>query len=217
MSSKLPGADAGSRTHRVSATASSASVADTCTFTAAVYQPSLPVGLDGVSVIELVGAVVSTGGGGAQLSVVHVTLSVPSRAIDWLLLFTPAARYVIEPVPSPVVEELTVTIDKTRPSADTLLLIVLLESEPQLDGSVNVASAPSEAESPAPLVDRMLMETLEPFLKTFVDPALPLRLIAMSTFFCVAWSQPTVPNGRLLFSVTGVTPSPSMIVLSAYA
>ena len=106
--------------------------------------------------------------------------------------------------------ELTVTIEVTA------LLKVLLDSVPQFAGIVIVPGAATEALRPAPVTDCTDTVTVEPSLKTLVEPALPLREIATRADFDVAVAQLTAPK-LMFWLATGVRPSPSEIVLSAYA
>jgi hypothetical protein len=153
---------------------------------------------------ETDGAVVS------QLPVVHVTFTVSWRVIVAPEEFLPVAEYVTVPEPGPAADELTVTVE------DTLLLSVLLASEPQFDGSVIVLESIAALRAAFPVADAVTV-TAALFAKVLVPVALPFRLIAISAELVDATLQPTLPKAMVGLSVRGVTPSPSATALSASA
>jgi hypothetical protein len=136
-----------------------------------------------------------------------------SRLIALPLEFRPDPRHVTVPEPGPGVEELTVTVAETV-SAET----VLLGCAPQLLGNVIsfAGAAGADALRPLPLTESTETVTVDSSLKTFVDPAVPFRLTATSAVLSVETPQFTFPIAMSLLA-TGATPSPSEIVLSAYA
>jgi hypothetical protein len=147
----------------------------------------------------------------SQLPVVHVTFTVSVRLIGLLLLFTPEAVNVTVPEPDPGVDELTVTVEDTLPNS-VLLAVVL-----QVDGIEIVFGESIAALSSAFPDAAAVTVTVELFLKTFVEPAAPFRLIAISALLVDATLQPTLPKAMVGLSVMGVTPSPSATALSASA
>src|SRR5215217_3130994 len=154
---------------------------------------------------ETDGAVVS------QLPVVHVTFTVSVRVTVPPSAFLPVAVNVTVPEPDPGVDELTVTVEST------LSLSVLLVAALQVDGIVIVSGESIAALRAAFPVAAAVTLTVEPFAKTFGEPAAPFRLIAISALLVDATLQPTLPKAMVGLSVRGVTPSPSATALSASA
>jgi hypothetical protein len=115
---------------------------------------------------------------------------------------------VTDPEPAPSADELIVIVDETA------ALIVPVDWLIQLLGNVTVFGAPITADRPAPVTDRTVMVTVEPFAKAFAPPC--VRSMAMSAVFCVATPQSTLPKASAC-RVTGVTPSPSAATSSAVA